>query len=113
MPPSKINITKKTSSSNHLNDRKNDLNLKLYNAVKQNQEQEVINLLEQGADSNFVIVGDLMSWHILSEAINRNNYNITKILICASSDLDYIDIFGPAICYAARDNISIDILNYY
>lgn len=75
----------------------------LYEAVTKNNEDKVEELIEKGADVNFVKeAGPWMKVSVLITAVNNKNLEIARLLLDNKADVNWKDGFNTsAILYAA------------
>ena len=84
-----------------------DLNEALYWAVKNGNEQEVIRLLNDGADINQPSIAD---WTPLAHAADLGHYDIVKLLIEKGANVNLCDNDGLSPLHWAKERGHMNIV---
>ena len=80
----------------------------LLKAIKKGQVENVKNLIDQGADVNFV---NQFKESMLMVSVKKNQLEIVKLLIAAGADVNYKDHSGRSILKVAKQKKFTDIAN--
>jgi tetratricopeptide (TPR) repeat protein len=84
---------------------------KLYNAVKENNLSEVNEFIKQNGNPNFTEEKSWVKINLLITAVKNNNYEITKKLIESKADVNWKDGFNTSALMYACSNGSLKIVN--
>jgi tetratricopeptide (TPR) repeat protein len=84
---------------------------KLYNAVKENNLSDVNEFIKQNGNPNFTEEKSWVKINLLITAVKNNNYEITKKLIESKADVNWKDGFNTSALMYACSNGSLKIVN--